>query len=255
MGVSNFASGLGRGLNAAAIVTLGLISVALLAYTIACALGFAPWLTISARFGDTLFENAGMSLQLIATVLMTALLFYLPASFRVLRLEASHRSFHVSMDDVSRAYHVCHAADRSGVFTLSSEFDAVRERLAFMRDHPDLSELEPETLTLAAQMSQQARELSDVYSDEKVERAKAFLRQRQTEIEDQQRRIVEARHALGEIKNWTQQIEMEENVVASQLEMLHEQLEKALPALGMSLKVESKPNVVAIPKKPQKAAE
>jgi len=30
------------------------------------------------------------------------------------------------------------------------EFDAVRERLAYLRDHPDLSRLEPEVLEVAA---------------------------------------------------------------------------------------------------------
>lgn len=34
------------------------------------------------------------------------------------------------MQDVARA----HAADRTGVFQLSSEFDAERERLAYLRD-------------------------------------------------------------------------------------------------------------------------
>ena len=42
------------------------------------------------------------------------------------------------MEDIARAYHLCHTADRAGVFTLSSEFDSVRERLAYQRDHPDL---------------------------------------------------------------------------------------------------------------------
>jgi len=73
---------------------------------------------------------------------------------------------------------------------MSSEFDAVRERLAYLRDHPDLDSLEPQVLELAAQMSHQSRELSDIYNDEKVTRAKTFLKQRQEEAERQQDLIV-----------------------------------------------------------------
>ena len=51
---------------------------------------------------------------------------------------------------------------------MSSEFDAVRERLAYLHDHHDLDSLEPSVLEVAAQMSHQSRELSDIYSDEKL---------------------------------------------------------------------------------------
>ena len=44
---------------------------------------------------------------------------------------------------VARAYRHAHAADRAGVFALSSEFDAMRARLEHLRKHPDLSHLEP----------------------------------------------------------------------------------------------------------------
>ncbi|SLN11443.1 hypothetical protein ROG8370_00218 [Roseovarius gaetbuli] len=56
--------------------------------------------------------------------------FCLPANYRIMALENSHRRISPGMQDVARA----HAADRTGVFQLSSEFDAERERLAYLRD-------------------------------------------------------------------------------------------------------------------------
>jgi hypothetical protein len=90
-------------------------------------------------------------------------------------------------------------------------------------------------MEVAAQMSQQARHLADVYSHEKVARAKSFLRQRQQEAEQHQERIVEAMHVCSEIRKWAQQVELEESVVASQLARLDAQLQSTLPALGYSL--------------------
>jgi hypothetical protein len=230
-----------------------LLAVALgaVAYTVACASGLAPWLTLAVTFGDTTYANAGQITQVAVTVMLSALFFFAPSNGRIMALERSHRDFHISMQDVARAYHACHSADRAGVFTLSSEFDSVRERLAYLRDHPDLGSLESEVLTVAAQMSQQARHLAEVYSDEKVARAKEFLAQRQEEAENQQKRIVEALHACRDIRKWAQQVELEESVVASQLAQLDEQLQAALPALGYSFEPdEIGSNVVPMPAKP-----
>lgn len=113
------------------------------------------------------------------------------------------------MEDVTRAYMASHAADRAGTFTLSYEFDAVRERIVYMRDHPELENLEPEVLEVAAQMSASARDLAAVYSDEKVARAKTFLQQRHGEIEKQQDRIIRAHHSIAELRQWSQQVEVE----------------------------------------------
>lgn len=115
-----------------------------------------------------------MITQIVVTIILASLFFFIPSADRIMSLERSHRKFRLSMEDVARAYHVCHTADRSGVFTMSSEFDALRERLSYLRDHPDLDSLEPQFLVLAAQMSHQSRELADIYNDEKVDRAKTF---------------------------------------------------------------------------------
>ena len=231
------------------LVLMFVLCVVVIGYTLAAAFGLAPWLNFTAQFGEFFVPNAGVIVQIALAVILTALFFFMPSAGRILSLEKSHRDFKITMEDVARAYHVCHTADRSGVFTMSSEFDAVRERLSYLRDHPELDSLEPQVLELAAQMSQQSRELADVYSDDKVTRAKMFLRQRQEEAERQQQLIVEAHHAIRDIRKWSQQVELEESVVASQLSQLEEQLEATLPSLGYTLGKESA-EVVPLPKKP-----
>jgi len=238
-----------RILHSISMVLILFIGLAAIGYTIASALGITPWLTFSARFGEIVYPQAGMMTQIVVTVILASLFFFMPSAGRIMSLERSHRDFKMSMEDVARAYHVCHTADRSGVFTMSSEFDEVRERLSYLRDHPDLDSLEPQVLELAAQMSQQSRELADVYSDDKVSRAKMFLQQRQEEVERQQTLIVEALHALRDIRKWSQQVELEESVVASQLSQLEEQLEATLPSLGYSLGTNSA-EIVPLPQKP-----
>lgn len=238
-----------RCLRGAAIFAAAGFAIAATGYTIACAFGVAAWLSLPLTFGETPIADYGIYLQIGVTVVLAAVALMIPTNMRMNALEGSHRSFQLSMDDVARAFHLCHTADRAGVFTLSSEFDAVRERLAFLRDHPDLSRLEPDVLEVAAQMSQQSRHLADVYSEEKVARAKQFLTQRQAEAEAQQDRIVAALHAVQEIRTWAQQVDLEESVVASQLEQLDEKLQMALPALGYVLSRKDD-NVVALAKKP-----
>lgn len=235
-----------HGVSLVLMVSLGILAIG---YTLASSLGLTPWLTFTATFGDYSVPNAGMVTQIVLTITLGSLFFFMPSAGRIMALERSHRNFQIRMEDVARAYHVCHTADRAGIFTLSSEFDAVRERLAYLRDHPDLDSLEPQIMEVAAQMAYQSRELADVYSDEKVARAKTFLRQRQEEAERQQTLIVDAHHALRDIRKWSQQVELEESVVASQLSQLEEQLAATLPGLGYTLGRDSA-EVVPMPTKP-----
>lgn len=240
-----------QGLQVIALCVFGLAGLGLLIFTILSALGVMPWLTFTADFQGTSFIYAGQATQIGLTTLLLMLFFFIPSQARLLSLEQSHRSFRISMDDVARAYHLCHTADRAGVFTASSEFDEVRERLTFLRDHPDMSELETDILTVAAQMSQQSKHLADVYSDDKIARAKDFLRQRQTEAENQQARIVEALHICREIQKWAQQVEVEESIVASQLSRLDDQLQAVLPALGYSFEDDEDSDEDAMPRDPR----
>ncbi len=220
------------------------LSLSLIAYTAACALGHAPWLSLDLRFGDYILPQAGMVTQVVLTALVTSLCFFLPTNARIMALETSHRRFHIGMQDVARAYAVAHAADRSGVFTLSSEFDSIRERIAFLRDHPDLAELESSVLEVAAQMSHLSRELGQVYSERNVARARDFLIQRQQEIADFNTRLDHAKSVATEMRNWLNRVEMDEAVAEAQLARLCDELTEILPELGEAAEPETPPEPV-----------
>ena len=111
----------------------------------------------------------------------------------------------------------------------------MRERIEYLRDHPDLKLLEADVLTLAAQMSQQSHRLAEIYSDERVARAKDFLAAAPEGGRGAAGPIVEALAICREITRWSRQVELEEAMVASQLQALDEQLQAVLPALGYKL--------------------
>lgn len=212
----------------AAVAVLGL---GLLAYTLACAFGYAPWLDMTATFGGVAYPQAGWVVQIGVTALLLGLMTFLPANARIMALETSHRRFHIGMEDVARAYRASHAADRDGVFKLKSEFDSVRERMAYLRDHPDLAELEPSVLEIASQMSHISRDLADTYSDGSVARARDFLIQRQQEIEEFNTRLDAAKATAAEMRVWIDRVELEETVAQAQLSRLNEELAELLPEL------------------------
>ncbi len=246
--------------NALLTLTFFLICAAALfavATTVLSAFGILPWLSLQAGLSNGTTVDAGIYVQVGLTALILMLAFYLPSNARMMALENTHRKFTMNMQDVAGAYQVAHAADRSGAFALSSEFDAVKERMAFLRDHPDLQSLEPQVLELAAQMSQISQELAETYSEAKVLRARTFLQQRQEEIEQFQQRIEEAQIIQHELRQWTRDIEIEESIAKSQLVRLRDELFDLLPELSAQLQSstdESKPaSVVAMT--PPRAAE
>jgi len=195
--------------------------------------GVWPWLQIDMAWGSQALPQAGTWLQCGLAALAVMLVAFLPANGRIMALETAHRRFQIGMEDIARAYHAAHTADREGVFKLSSEFDAVRERLAHLRTHPDLERLEPDLLEIAAQMSHISRELAETYSADKVARARMFLHQRQEEIERFNHNLIEAKHIATELRHWLHQVELEESVAASQLERLRAELQGLLPDLGL----------------------
>ncbi len=198
------------------------------------ALGVWPWLSMQAGFvGGPI--DAGVYIQIGLTCLILMLAFYLPSNARMMALENAHRKFSLNMEDIAHAYQVAHAADRSGAFALASEFDAVKERMAFLRDHPDLQALEPEVLETAAQMSQVSQELAETYGEDRVRRARTFLQQRQEEVELFQKRIEDAQTILHELSQWTRDIEIEESIAKSQLGRLRDELFELLPELSAQL--------------------
>jgi hypothetical protein len=225
---------LGRVAHALSLYLVAIAALAALASTALSAAGIIPWLTLEAGFGAP-SARAGMVAQIGVTALLWLMLGTIPSGARMLALERSHRDFRITMGDVAQAYHLAHAGDRQGAFRLSSEFDAVRERIEYLRDHPDLRLLEADVLTLAAQMSRQSHKLAEIYSDERVARARDFLRQRQEEAEAQRARIAEALAVAREVGQWSSQVEVEEAAVASQLQGLEERLRALLPPLGYRL--------------------
>lgn len=214
------------------------------------ALGWMPWPGVEVTFGPLEVPLAGMWMQLGLTLLFVILCFFLPANTRMARLERSHRSFAMGVEDVARAYRIAHSADRAGVFSLSSEFDSVRARLEHLRQHPDFGHLEPELLQLAAQMSHETRELARAYSDAKVARAKSFLAQRQEEVQALTDRLAIARRTCDELKRWLTDIEADERQAQVQLRRLEADLRDILPGLGYAIDIEDRPetNVVTLPK-------
>ncbi|MFP7672743.1 DNA repair protein [Marivita sp. S0852] len=210
---------------------VAILGLGALAYTLAAAFGYAPWLEMAMSFDGTPVQNAGMAVQIGVTALLVGLCVFLPANARIMALETSHRKFHITMDDVARAYRLSHASDRHGVFKLKSEFDSVRERMAYLRDHPDLAELEPSVLEIASQMSHVSRDLAQTYSEASINRARDFLIQRQQEIEDFTTRLDEAKAVAADMRVWVDKVELEESVAKAQLAQLTEVLADILPEL------------------------
>lgn len=240
-----------------AFVTFVAAALALLGSTLMAAFGQWSWISITLEYEGQPVENAGMYVQIGLTVLAIGMCFFLPSNRRIMQLENSHRSFSVGMQDVARAYSVAHAKDRNSAFQLSSEFDSVRERLAFMRNHPDLSTLEPGLLEVAAQMSHLSSELATVYSDEKVARARSFLKQRQEETELFNDRLDQAKAISNDLKHWAQQVDLDESVAAAQLERLRAELREVLPEMGLEAKKPTDPTALdnTVVDLPAKAAE
>ncbi|MCB2068120.1 MAG: hypothetical protein KDE15_15925 [Erythrobacter sp.] len=234
-----------------AVLVLCLATLALIGWDIACALGHGAWIDLPLAYGGAPLPQAGMIAQLGLTALLGLLCAYLPANFRVMALENSHRRFHIGMGDVARAYVQAHASDRGGAFLLKGEFDSIRERIAFLRDHPDLAELQADTIEVAAQMSHVSRELARIYSDGNVMRARDFLIARQQEIEDFNIRLAEARAIAVEIRHWTDAVEIEEAVARSQLARLTEELLTLVPELaaevGAGAPEDAAPAAAALP--------
>ena len=212
-------------------MAVALLGLGALGYTLACSFGYAPWLEMTATFGGVDYPQTGQVVQIGLSALLLGLCAFLPANARIMALETSHRRFHIGMEDVARAYRVSHAADRQGVFKLKSEFDSVRERMAYLRDHPDLAELEPSVLEIASQMSHISRDLATTYSDSSINRARDFLIQRQQEIEDFNTRLDAAKATAAEMRVWIDKVELEEDVAKAQLDRLQSELTDILPEL------------------------
>ncbi|AVW91579.1 DNA repair protein [Celeribacter baekdonensis] len=209
-----------------------------IAASVSTALSFAglwPWLGMQVEIHGGETVQVGPYVQTGLTILLLSLCAFLPGVNRMLDLERSHRSFAVSMQDVAQAYRLSHATDRDSAFALSSEFDSVRARLHHLRAHPDLASLEPEVMELAAQMSHTTRDLAQIYSDEKVTRAKVFLTERQQDLEAFQDKLDLALSITEELKRWQRDIEASEREANRHMDRLERDLKEVLPGLGYEL--------------------
>jgi len=204
-------------------------------WTISAFLGVAPWLSLLAGVQSEQLVDFGPQVQLCLTLLGVALISFLPSSIRVMRLEANHRSFELSTQDVAKAYMISHAADRDGAFASVDEFDGMRDRLAHLRKHPDLTHLEPEILELAAKMSFQSRDIAQIYSSEKIGRAKAFLSQRQEEIERFENLVMAASEQAKSLRSWMSRLDASEAETHRQIERLKGDLIEILPILRIDI--------------------
>lgn len=220
------------------------MAIAATGATLLAAFGQIPWLFIDLQTTNGPVANSAPYAQIGVTALLISLCAFLPGVNRMLTLERSHRKFDMTMEDVAGAYRIAHEADREGAFALSSEFDSVRERLKYLRQHPDLGRLEPEIMELAAQMSHTTRDLAKIYSDEHVERAKSFLKQRQTELDEFEEKIALALTVTEQIKHWQRDVEASEREADRQIDRLEKDLREILPTLGYELDEEEADNVV-----------
>lgn len=229
---------------------LALVALAALAASLLAAIGHLPWLHLPLRYGEVDLAGSGIWVQIALTTLLCLICLFLPANARMARLERSHRSFAMGLEDVAHAYRLAHAADRAGVFALSGEFESMRARLAHLRNHPDLGQLEPELLQLAALMSFQTRDLARTYSDDRVARARAFLQQRQEEVTALTDRITLARQTVDELRRWLTDIEVEERQAEQQIKRLEADLREILPQIGYAMEAEESRDttVVQLPK-------
>ena len=208
-------------------LAMALVGAAAIVSCVATILAFAgllPWPTVTVTYGAVDLPWFGQALQVGLTALLVLLARTFPSAHRVTRLEATHRRFEIGMDDITRAYRAAHMADRAEMFGMQREFDAVRERYKYLRELPELAEIDAELLTVAAQMSEQSRELAQSFSDEKVARAKESLKQRLRDTETLQSRIQSAHAAIREIRRLTDEVDIEESTVAAQMQRLREEL-------------------------------
>lgn len=204
--------------------TIRLLALGVALASLGAAFGLWPWLEMPLRFGDQ--GLPAPTAQLLLTIL--ALLW----AARGMNRADSARVPSLTMEDVARAYGIAHAADRKGLFLIAGEFEQMRARLEHLRQHPDLSHLEPELLDLAAEMSFVSRDLARIYADDKVARARTFLTQRQEEVHQVSERLAAARKTCDELRRWLNDIEADEKLAQARIRQLEADLHEILPALG-----------------------
>ncbi len=183
-----------------AFVILGIAALAMLVVTSLSTAGVLPWLGLTATFGETAVSWAGLAAQIGFTALLVIMAMYIPASYRVARLEHTHRRFEINMDDVTRAYRAAHYADRAETFEVRREFDAIRERYKFLKDQPSLAGISDDLLTIGAQMAEQSLELAETYSDRNLARVRENLLQRREDADALEAKLKQIKAETAELE-------------------------------------------------------
>lgn len=207
--------------------------------------GTAPTLPVTFVLIGT--RNLVPVLCLLPGLFAAILLTFISSAQRLLKLELSHRSFQTGMEDVRQAFYVAFTADRNGMFRLTEQFDAVSERIRFLKHYPELQNKEPEILTLAAQMSFEARELAARYSTENVNRANSIIAERLTEVEAIETLITSIERAKADAKRTLERLATIKGTTGEQLETSMQELETLLGPYGFVRQpVAEATNVVAL---------
>jgi len=165
------------------------------------------------------------------------------------RAELEH-AFRVKMDDVVRAYYAAHAADRSGVFKLTGEFDAMRERMEWLSDHPELQALTPDLRLLGAQMSIVTRDLARRYSDEVVQEVDDLLTHSERDCDQFEEQVNRSLEAQAAIRTRVQKLDLRYATAYSQDSAVTEAIEQELEPLGLKLDKSSGSNVLTLKQNP-----
>jgi hypothetical protein len=215
-------------------VTVLLIVVPPLYYWLAW-LEVVTWPAVNVMLTDGTVHNASVYMGAILSLIGIVICALVPGSKRVLKLEQTHRDFHVAMNDVENAYKCAHVEDSKGAFKLPGEFEGVRERFEFLKSQSDLQDLEPEILLLAAQMSYQTRAVAKTFNTESVARAEDFLKQRRYELERGEAQIALALTVLGRVKSEAKALALDEQVQDSQISRIVAEIAEELAPLGFQV--------------------
>lgn len=219
-------------------------------------LSIAGWL--AALTGGSTLPTLPLTIVFIGTVnlvplfcivpglLAAAMLTFIPSGKRLMKLELSHRSFQTGMEDVRQAFYIAFTADRNGMFRLTEQFDAVSERIRFLKNHEELQNKEPEILTLAAQMSFEARELAARFSTENVTRANGIIAERLAEVEAVEALITTIEQTKANAKRTLARLATIKGTAALQLETDMSELETLLGPYGFVRQPVPETNVVTM---------
>ena len=164
---------------------------------------------------------------LVPGLLAAAMLTFIPSGKRLMKLELSHRSFQTGMEDVRQAFYIAFTADRTGMFRLTEQFDAV-------------------ILTLAAQMSFEARELAARFSTENVTRANGIIAERLAEVEAVEALITTIEQTKAHAKRTLARLAAIKGTAALQLETDMSELETLLGPYGFVRQPVPETNVVTM---------